>query len=212
MRPHPVCAAAALALSIAAPGAALAQGNPAALTRHAARPEERAAVLDAARAQSQSGSCRDVQLSIVEPPIPFQAQRFEGDRLIEGSWLQGIRAEGCGAVGRLSIWSIATPGQPTRRVGLLPGRSLADPLLQRDGVRYATIASMAAARDCEAGQRRIVDTRFEGPPSKAQPGQERAPWTEIWQVQACGAAVMIRMRFDPNDSGTLIRPELATPR
>jgi len=201
-------------LASCAPAQTGAAPDTAQLIRHAARADERDAVLANGRTQTAGGSCRAVTLDVEGPPMAFGSLRFEENRLVEGLWLQRLRATGCGATGRLSVLTVAAAGQPIRRIALLPGDTFADPVLQRDGVRHADLVAAAANRGCE--RRQVVNTRFAGsqPDLEAMQADLRAtgrmtrPWIEAWQLSACGQPVMVRMQFIPNQSGTAIAAAL----
>lgn len=180
------------------------------LVRHATRADEREALLAVGRAQTAGASCSNVVLDFIEPPTAFSRLRFENGRLVEGAWIQPLRAAGCGATGRLSVLTIVAPGKPVERLGLLPGDTFADPILQRDGVRFADAVARASVRGCERSQ--IMNTRFAGSREEAgalladlrSVGRATKPWTEAWQMSACGKTVMVRIQFIPNDRGTAI--------
>jgi hypothetical protein len=213
-----------LALALVLPAAlASAQAPPASVSpefsRYLASPEHRGAVIAAAQRMNGQlpGSCAAVEFRPTGSIIIGQPPRFDAvGRPVEGMWTEPVTATGCGATRRYNVLTIAAPDKPPRQVGLLPGTTHADPLLQRDGISYAFLGTTILVKDCK--QRTITDTRFddyEGPPAAdARPGQQPRPWRETWTVWACGKSIDVPIHFAPDATGTAIHvtPGEAHPR
>jgi hypothetical protein len=169
--------------------------------------ENRAAVDKALRAMASSlmPNCRSIDSdgkfnAKVYVPLEFSS---EGDSLVKGAWKEEAVFNICGTKRQLNILNLATSQGVQRRM-LLPGTSIGDPVLQRDGLLYAQAgASRKIARDCKA---RIVDTRFSSFDPPASTGKR--PWHEIWVVDACGNEVPVEMTFIPDATGTTISSKL----
>lgn len=176
-------------------------------SRYLASDGHRAGVIAAAQRTNTllPGSCaaaafRWTGLVSVQRPPRFDA----GGQPIDGMWSEPVIATGCGVTRRLNVLTLAAPDKPPRQVGLLPGTTHADPLLQRDGLHYAFLGATLLAKDCK----RIIvtDTRFddyEAPPAAdAQPGRQPRPWRETWTLWACGTAIDMPIHFVPDATGT----------
>ena len=100
------------------------------------------------------------------------------------------------------------PVGSSSRTALLPGTTIADPLLQRDGIRYATLAAEAnGPKPAGCNTVRVVDTAFGAygtPAPKARPGVDPRSWTENWTVDACGTSTLVKLSFLPDATGTTI--------
>ncbi|CAA9267812.1 MAG: hypothetical protein AVDCRST_MAG08-3032 [uncultured Acetobacteraceae bacterium] len=176
----------------AAPGA----GTPAATNTGSA--ERNAAVLRVARAMLASGECREAEARIADAPIRLDDPGFPG------AVRQLVRVEGCGGRGLLNVMVAPVPGGGERVSPLFPGTTIADPSLQRDGLRQAVAAARAVAPDCD--RITVNETRFTGPAGLAsRVGRVTQPWTETWVLGACGRLLAVPMEFTPNEGGTAIR-------
>jgi hypothetical protein len=133
-------------------------------------------------------------------PLEFSS---DGSSLAKGAWKEEAVFDICGTKRQLNILNLAT-SQGLQRRALLPGTSVGDPVLQRDGLLYAQAgASPKVARDCKA---RVVDTKFASfdPPNSTG----KKPWHEIWVVDACGVEVPVEMTFIPDATGTTISSKI----
>ncbi len=130
---------------------------------------------------------------------------------VSGVWQATTKMEGCGQSRLLNVFYMASNGR-LMRTATLPGTTIADPYLQRDGLTYAATGMAALApKDCNDVD--VLDTTFEGfqpgKPIAGQPGRVAQSWTEKWTVRACGVEGIVRMRFTPDARGTSItvRPD-----
>jgi len=92
---------------------------------------------------------------------------------------------------------------------MLPGTSIADPILQRDAVPYAMTGMAAIApKDCKESP--AINTKFKSWDSGELPdakGPGRRPWKEEWTVRLCGVSGVVPIHFVPDATGTTIRSE-----
>ena len=125
-----------------------------------------------------------------------------------GVWKLTTRWTGCGKSKTFNLFYNIVPGGQSSRTALLPGTTIADPLLQRDGIAYAKLAIEANGpkpAGCKAI--RVIDTAFGayGPAAPAvRPGVDPRSWNENWTVDACGTAAIVKISFLPNATGTTI--------
>ncbi len=129
---------------------------------------------------------------------------------ISGSWRVITRLSACGQAKNFSLlYAFAANGKMVR-LGMLPGSSAADPILQRDAFMYANIAmSKLTPPGCK--DFKYLDTMFEafGPPGTGvPPGREARSWTEKWKVWGCGVEGIVKLYFTPDATGTAISARL----
>lgn len=79
-------------------------------------------------------------------------------------------------------------------IELLPGSTIADPLLQRDTIVGAT-SSVLAAKPGECANPQIVDTAVSTYP------KDRSAWIERWSFDLCGVKAAIDLTFTPSLRG-----------
>jgi hypothetical protein len=121
---------------------------------------------------------------------------------ISGSWQVMMRLEGCGQSKIFNVLYKAGPNGQIARTGTLPGTSIADPVLQKDGLMYAQMAMVGVVpADCK--KYLYLDTAFEAFETNLV-GARGRPWTERWTVRGCGVDAVVRMHFTPNATGTQI--------
>ena len=177
-------------------------------------PEHRAALMQAAHAVDgdrcpAANYTTTGAVGILTPP-----QTDAAGRLIAGEWKEQIRESGCGADRLLNALTRAGPDGALETQPLLPGSTIADPLLQQDSVRFAAGAMGGMPPGCDQGA--VTDTRFvavEGQPPGVPPlpSDPRRPWTEVWTLQACAKRAQVEMHFKPDATGTDIRANPAKP-
>lgn len=194
--------------------AALAQGPPMSpeLKAFLTRPEEQ---------QQYGGMMSDIWRAVIEncpspqirgmnvlidTPPSFNSAGMP----VSGGWRVVGQFEGCGKSRTMNVYYLFGADGRMRRVGMLPGSSVADVRLQRDAVTHATMGmAKLAPKDCK--DYRYTDTRFlrfEGatPPTPADIGKRG--WIEEWTVRACGVTGIVTMNFRPDATGTGISVEL----
>lgn len=86
-------------------------------------------------------------------------------------------------------------GTRTRIAELLPGYTLADPLLQRDAVLSAQ-GSTNALRPQGCDHSSVIDTNI-----SAAPEDRNSPWLERWTFDLCGTRADVDMTFTPSTRG-----------
>jgi hypothetical protein len=169
----------------------------------------RQAVIEIAREQNKHlpDGCNSVTYTETSRRVVLSSPQVDrSGKLTGGTWLQSVIATGCGTKRQLNILTLAQRDGTLRRIALLPGTTIADPLLQQDAVKYALAATVGLMRDCQT--RVIVETRFvefEGAPLSTVGGQVVRPWREDWRAEGCGKRVVVPVHFNPDPSGTTIR-------
>jgi hypothetical protein len=168
----------------------------------------RQAVIETAREQNaqlpnacDSATYTETSHTVLNPPHVDRT-----GKLIGGEWLQSVIATGCGTRRQLNILTQPQHDGALSRIALLPGTTIADPLLQRDAIQYVMVqAHRLIPPDCT--QARVVETRFvefEENPLSTVHGRKVRPWREDWRVEGCGKRVIVPVRFVPDSSGTTI--------
>ncbi len=169
----------------------------------------KAAVLDAAR-QSPAWSHMACPSATFAPqpeigvyvPIQFNP----AGQPVAGQWREGIIATGCGATATLNVLTKVTAPATLATGPLLPGGTIADPVLQNDAQTYAVIAAGGIPASCKDAY--IANTNFdayEGPANPALPkGEQAAPWRETWTLSLCGTTKNVVLHFSPDPKGVTI--------
>lgn len=118
-------------------------------------------------------------------PIRFAA----GSAVPEsGQWIDRANVDRCGAPAVRSLLITAHGGGKLEAYGLLPGRTIASPLLQRDALPIVTMA-------CLDKELRIANTQ---PLPGANPP---APWQEEWSFVGGGKNAIVTVDFVPDGKG-----------
>jgi hypothetical protein len=189
-----------------APARAQAANNFAAVIQD---PGHRQAVLDAARqtpAWAQI-ACPAAAFNAAPEIAVYVPVRFNAAAApIAGVWREGIVATGCGAAITLNVLTKITAPGILATGPLLPGGTIADPVLQNAAQAYAVRAAGGLPAGCADGY--VADTEFagyEGPADKSLPaGEQAAPWREIWTMSLCGPSRRVMMHFAPGQPGVTI--------
>ena len=207
-----------VALAMLAPRASQAADTPplpADLLPVLARPDHRAALLQAAHAADavRVGACPKASYVTTGEIAVLQPLRLDTHgQPTAGMWKESVRETGCDAPHVLNVLTIVRPDGALDTRPLLPGGTIADPQLQQDSVQYAASAMGDLPPGCDSGG--ITDTAFtavdgEPPGRQPPPGEMVKPWTETWTLQACGKRATVTMHFAPDPSGTAIAAALA---
>jgi hypothetical protein len=123
-----------------------------------------------------------------------------------GAWKQSFPVSGCGNDTSINFYFFAQPNEKITSLIGAPGDTHADPVLQRDGMRYVMMAARTQAPSCNAPHLRT--THFDGRlgvqagPANAQTAP--SGWREIWVVSACGRLLSVPLTFIPDATGTRI--------
>ncbi len=190
-----VASSTALALP-AAPGTAETQ----AYIESAANRNGMVAAFEAA-AQRWLPGCAEV--TTIEPrTVVYKPIRLNADgQPAGGMFRESATLRGCGLSVRANILAVALPDAPMRRISLLPGTTIGDPMLQRDALRYAFSGAQGAIpKDCRDLD--VRNTEFMRYDPKNLEGKK--PWREIWTVSACKVMIPVEMIFQPDADGTTV--------
>lgn len=168
------------------------------------------AVVEFARQQNKQlpGACRSATYGAPSRPVFFSKPGTDATGgMTGGAWIQSVIATGCGTRVQLNTLTMVQSDGVLRRIALLPGNTIADPFLQRDGIMYAR-AGAAGLIPADCRQVLIVETRFvkyEGDAvASVRSGRMLRPWREDWAIDACGRRVAVMMHFVPDATGTTI--------
>jgi hypothetical protein len=132
------------------------------------------------------------------------------DRISSGSWMQGVKEEGCGSVRLLNVLVSIEPPDQMRLEAILPGGTHADPRMQKVGVKEASRALESAGAvmsSCDTGY--VADTEFVGEDKDDPlPGTNARGWRESWTIISCHQKAVVPMHFVPDAAGTTIVAEV----
>lgn len=160
-----------------------------------------AAVLDAARQTPAWAHAGCATASFNEAPevgvyIPV---RFNpAGEPVAGEWREGIVATGCGVSLTLNVLTKVTATATLAAGPLLPGGTIADPVLQNAAQAYALTAAGGLPAGCTDAY--VANTVFGGYEAQTQP----APWKEDWTLHLCGATKKVVLHFVPDGPGVTI--------
>lgn len=152
----------------------------------------------------KNNPCPSASFVVDDHPVTLQPLELDDNaQLIAGMWKQSVAMEGCGAKHTLNVWGSvdkATHGMKLQPI--LPGVTLADPLLQRDAIPYAVTAVRSRQKTCDTGY--VYDTRFVSLAGTALPGAKGPPWDEVWTLIYCDIKAEVTLHFIPDSTGTTI--------
>ena len=120
---------------------------------------------------------------------------------ISGEWREGVVASGCGAPITLNVLTLITAPATLATGYLLPGDTIADPILQNYAQSFALKAAGGLPNGCTDAY--VANTKFvgyDGPGSAGNIG----PWKEVWTLHLCGPPRRVLMQFIPDATGTTI--------
>lgn len=118
-----------------------------------------------------------------------------------GGWYEFIDANICGDKIAPKYVFKAMEGKPPLKFPMLPGNSHADPVLQKDGAKYALTTVMQKHGFSKCKRLNIVDTQFVEKDTNGK-------WSEDWIVSVCGKKETVSMVFIPMSAGTSIKASL----
>jgi hypothetical protein len=125
---------------------------------------------------------------------------------ISGRWRIVGQFEGCGKSRTLNVLYLFDSDNHMKRVGLLPGTTIADLKLQQDALQYA-VTAVTPIRPKDCNSTKIVNTKFiafDGGKLPAPAEMRKTPWTEEWTMKTCAVTGVVDVRFVPNATGTTI--------
>ena len=123
---------------------------------------------------------------------------------ISGAWREGVVASGCGAPITLNVLTRITAPATLATGFLLPGATIADPILQNYAQSFALKAAGGLPAGCKDGY--VANTAFAGYDA-ANPNGNSGPWKEIWTLDLCGPPRRVLMHFIPDVTGTTINAQ-----
>ena len=120
---------------------------------------------------------------------------------VSGEWRESEIASGCGAPVTLNVLTKITAPAALETGYLLPGGTIADPILQNAAQGYAVKAAGGTPPGCKTAY--IANTEFAGYDGPGA-AQKTGPWQEIWTLDLCGPPIQVVVRFDAGATGTTI--------
>lgn len=120
---------------------------------------------------------------------------------VSGEWRESMIASGCGSSLTLNVLTQVTGPARLATGYLLPGSTIADPILQNAAQRVAVKAAGGVPAGCKAAF--IADTEFAGfeaPDAAKQTG----PWKEVWTLDLCGPPRRTTLHFAADATGVAI--------
>jgi hypothetical protein len=128
---------------------------------------------------------------------------------VSGEWREGVIATGCGTSVTLNVLTKVTAPATLASGPLLPGGTIADPILQNNAQINAVAAAGGIPASCKDAY--IANTSFsgyEGPANTALPkADQAAPWRETWTISMCGTTKNVVLHFTPTADGVTIRTD-----
>ena len=149
--------------------------------------------------------CPTAQYSIEKKFVPYQPVELDGSGvLIAGAWKQIVDLQGCGASRQLNVLVLAQGSKGVAVMPLLPGNTHADPVLQKDGVRFAVqaTATVPGGHDpaCKIGY--VENTEYVAADDSTLPNAKGPGWSERWTLSNCTQQMVVPMHFIPDSTGT----------
>lgn len=133
-------------------------------------------------------------------PISFATERSAP---VSGTWYQRFTVVRCGEDKIYNTLAIARGDAPLKLVALLPGRTIASPLLMLNALEDVTsVAALKGAPDCESVM--IADTDLidrEAVYARLEAGGTVEDWREVWTVKHCAEHIPVYVRFSGNGRG-----------
>jgi len=158
-------------------------------------------VLDAARQTPAWAHIACAAASFNEAPeigVYIPVQFDPSGEPIAGEWREGIVATGCGPAITLNVLTKVTATGTLATGPLLPGGTIADPVLQNAAQSNAVLAAGGIPPGCKAAY--VANTAFAG--YEANP--PNPPWKEVWTLNLCGTAKQVTMHFTPDGQASRI--------
>jgi len=129
---------------------------------------------------------------------------------VAGEWREGIVASGCGPAIRLNVLTKVTAPSTLATGALLPGETIADPILQNVAQFYAVKAAGGLPKTCAEAY--VANTAFVGFARTGQaltPETENmTPWREVWTLDLCRAVKRVTLDFVPSAQGVSVAARL----
>jgi len=171
-----------------------------------------ATVLDAARqtaAWAHTGCAAATFNEAPEIGVYIPVQFNLAGEPVAGEWREGIVATGCGVTMTLNVLTKVTATATLATGPLLPGGTIADPVLQNAAQGDAVAAAGGLPAGCTDAY--VANTAFagyEGPAPQPGAAQQPAAWKEIWTLSLCGPNRNVLLHFTPGGAGIGITASL----
>jgi len=156
-------------------------------------------------------NCNDGEAQPTKQPLGVPAlgplQFDPNGALTSGGIKESFVVSGCGKFRVENIVTLAVKGE-VKSVPVIPGNTMADPILARDSMPYIQMSIAPKIGQCR--DVRVIDTNFDAfeggpnPRAKFQSNGGRA-WRERWTVNACGNEINTDIHFVPDETGTAIQ-------
>lgn len=176
------------------------------LSTYVKEPAYQATIVETARNQIKQAiaACANATFKPTGQVTVFDQVGFNDGKPYTGAWVERVESTGC-PVRMLNVLTVAHADTPAQVVGMMPGDTHTDPMMQKNALQYAqAIAVRAAPPACK--QLAFVDTKFDGfiglPNPEITDGRESRPWREIWTVATCNVLSDVSLTFTPNPRGT----------
>jgi hypothetical protein len=129
-------------------------------------------------------------LSVLAPP-----QFVAGSTIPEGGqWIDHAIVNRCGTNTQRNLLIIARGQKQLQAVALLPGETIASPLLQRDAMTSGMVP-VTVKLGCDHRSIAVIDTALSGPVAQG------VPWKEDWTYAGCGKMAVVTITFSPDGKG-----------
>ncbi len=148
--------------------------------------------------------CHSAEFEMSKDVLVYSKLLFNADgQLTAGAWKQQFRTKGCGQSLILNTLTEVTALNSIAMFDLVPGTTLADPVLAKTAKADAIQAVPPGPSGCT--QAYVADTNFTGYGSNTA-GQAGVgpPWQEVWTIDQCGQDETATLLFTPTTTGTTI--------
>lgn len=147
--------------------------------------------------------CSGAEFTLLNDFAIYHPPTFDGaGAMIGGAWKQAVGEKGCGVGRLLNVLAWVPKPKTLGTAPLLPGRTRADPQLQKDAVGFAVIATGGREANCNIGY--VADTTFLGQTGAPIAAGKGPPWREVWTLVTCTKKFEVPMQFIPDATGTTI--------
>lgn len=123
-----------------------------------------------------------------------------------GVWKQSFPVSGCGNDTSINFIFFAQSNEKITSMIAAPGDTHADPVLQRDTMRYVIMVAKSQAADCSSPHLRTTqfDGRLNAHEGSINSQTTLGGWRETWTVSACGRSLSVPVTFLTDATGTRI--------
>jgi len=140
-----------------------------------------------------SNSCANASFTWLPSITIFDAVRFNSQgQPVAGTWREGIFESGCGFSQQLNVANYVTAPGEVHVTSMLPGTTIASPIMQASAVNDAAYAAGILHGSCDVWY--IADTQLVGPEGPAAADGSET-YKEYWTVNVCGALKRTVLHF-----------------